>query len=173
MTYGASDSQSSYASSQEAILRPEPASGGKESSSSYMGVFCSPCVPGKMRRIDVKFYPYRERVFASLYFTGNGWFNRSMRLWAKREKSLSLNDHGLFPVTHTKLGANVPKSSNRLSFNASTERDVFDYLGLVYKEPADRNFFDDVIPLDPTVEWCVDEITQSELKEEDNYKWVD
>lgn len=52
---------------------------------SYMGVFRSPKIEGKQRRIDIKFYPWRERVFASLYFTGNGYFNRSMRLWASRK----------------------------------------------------------------------------------------
>lgn len=49
----------------------------KETCSSYMGVFYSPVHPGRKRRVDIKFYPYRERVFASLYFTGNTWFNRS------------------------------------------------------------------------------------------------
>lgn len=53
--------------------------------SSYMGVIRSPKFFGKRRRIDIKFYPWRERVFASLYFTGNGHFNRSMRLWASRK----------------------------------------------------------------------------------------
>ncbi len=53
--------------------------------SSYMGVLQSPKIAGKRRRIDIKFYPWRERIFASLYFTGNGYFNRSMRLWASRK----------------------------------------------------------------------------------------
>ena len=53
--------------------------------SSYMGVIRSPKVLGKRRRIDIKFYPWRERIFASLYFTGNGYFNRSMRLWASKK----------------------------------------------------------------------------------------
>ena len=66
-------------------------------SKSYMGVFSSPKFIGKMRRIDIKFYPYRERAFASVYFTGNGFFNRSMRLYASRIKKITLNDHGLFP----------------------------------------------------------------------------
>jgi len=96
MTYGGeNDSQSSHDFSQEAPPPPpESAADGRQSSASYMGVFCSPAVTGKMRRIDIKFYPYRERVFASLYFTGCGWFNRSMRRWVTRE-NLSLNDHGV------------------------------------------------------------------------------
>jgi len=52
--------------------------------SSYMGVFQSPTITGKGRRVDIKFFPWRERIFATLYFTGNGFFNRSMRLWSAR-----------------------------------------------------------------------------------------
>lgn len=52
---------------------------------SYMGVFRSPKVDGRGRRVDIKFFPWRERIFASLYFTGNGFFNRSMRLWSTRK----------------------------------------------------------------------------------------
>ena len=46
-----------------------------KTSNSYMGVFVSPLLK-KHRRIDIKFYPYREKAFATLYFTGNGHFNR-------------------------------------------------------------------------------------------------
>merc|ERR1712113_509411 len=38
----------------------------------YMGCLRSPLKPGMRRRVDIKFYPYRERAFATLYFTGNG-----------------------------------------------------------------------------------------------------
>ena len=38
----------------------------------YMGCFNSPIHPHRRRRVDIKFYPYRERAFATLYFTGNG-----------------------------------------------------------------------------------------------------
>ena len=53
--------------------------------SSYMGVFHSPKVKGKGRRVDIKIFPWRERIFATMYFTGNGFFNRSMRLWSARK----------------------------------------------------------------------------------------
>lgn len=46
-------------------------------SQSYMGVFNSPKIRGKHRRIDIKFYPYRERIYATVYFTGNGYFSKS------------------------------------------------------------------------------------------------
>lgn len=49
---------------------------------SWMGVWIGN--RGKHRRVDIKFYPYQERIFAALYFTGSGEFNRSMRLWARK-----------------------------------------------------------------------------------------
>jgi DNA polymerase/3'-5' exonuclease PolX len=117
-----------------------------DKSQSYMGVFCSPVDQGKHRRIDIKIYPYRSKAFATLYFTGCGWFNRSMRLWAKRAKNLHLNDHGLFPgdgrLHH------VPSVNEQLPFEASTEMEIFAKLGLVYKQPQERNCFDDVVSKD-------------------------
>ena len=56
--------------------KPIKMNNNKEGCSSYMGVFFSPLIKGKRRRVDLKFYPYRERIFAALYFTGNGHFNR-------------------------------------------------------------------------------------------------
>lgn len=38
----------------------------------YMGCLYSPIKPSVRRRVDIKLYPYRERAFATLYFTGNG-----------------------------------------------------------------------------------------------------
>ena len=92
----------------------------KVSSSSYMGVFKSPYMKGKLRRVDIKFYPYRERVFASLYFTGNGYFNRAMRLWAKQKMFYHLDDHGLFQ-----------QGTSERVMEAQTEKEVFDKLGYV------------------------------------------
>ncbi|KAI2495369.1 DNA-directed DNA polymerase [Fragilaria crotonensis] len=115
-------------------------------SQSYMGVFISQSVPGVRRRIDIKFYPFRERAFASLYFTGCGWFNRSMRLWATRKKNLLLNDHGLFLADGK--GHHVPRPDEKLLHEALSEADVFDILGLVYKQPHERDCFDDVVSTD-------------------------
>ena len=115
-------------------------------SQSYMGVFNSQSVPGVRRRIDIKLYPFRERAFASIYFTGCGWFNRSMRLWATRKKNMHLNDHGLFPDNGK--GHHVPRPTEKLLYEASSEADVFDILGLVYKQPHERDCFDDVVSTD-------------------------
>ena len=110
----------------------------KDLQSSWMGVMNSPLVPGKRRRVDIKFYPYAVRYFASLYFTGNGHFNRSMRLYATRKYNYKLSDHGL-----------VDKSTERsIICHPTSERDIFDVLGLQWKEANERECFDDVEPYD-------------------------
>jgi DNA polymerase/3'-5' exonuclease PolX len=110
---------------------------------SYMGVFISPTVPGKHRRIDIKFYPYQQKPSATLYFTGNGWFNRAMRWYAKQKKGMKLDDTGLFILTKNeekKMGF----EGKRLK--VKSEKEIFDHLHLVYKEPHERDCFDAVVP---------------------------
>lgn len=148
--------------------------------SSYMGVLRSPKDPEKRRRVDIKFYPYRERIFAALYFTGNGYFNRSMRLWAKTKfryvyhhaesgKSdgrltfsinhrYRLNDNGLF----------IEGTQDRV-MEASEEVEVFDKLGLIYKEPKDRDCFDALESKNGFVDL---ELSEAQFKEDKNYQWV-
>lgn len=104
-------------------------------SSSYMGVFNSPVVPRKRRRVDIKIYPYMQRAFACLYFTGSAHFNRSMRLWAKQKFNIKLTDRGLFDI-----------STGKQISEARDEKQVFDHLNLYFKEPHERVCFDDVVP---------------------------
>jgi DNA polymerase lambda len=108
----------------------------KSKGGSYMGVFYSPKEPGKRRRVDIKMYPRKQRPFACLYFTGSAQFNRSMRLFAKQRFGLRLTDRGLLDM-----------SGKSVMNGASTEKDIFQRLQLVYKDPPSRGFFDDVIPL--------------------------
>jgi DNA polymerase lambda len=154
-------SQSSTSQVQVPPLEPGP----NPRSSSYMGVFYSPTCGKKRRRIDIKFYPYQERVFASLYFTGNGWFNRSMRQWSRRKHFMSLNDHGFFSLQNQR----GKKHEERLSIEAETERQVFDRLGLVYREPTERDCFDDVVPLDGRFM----EMDRSDAFRSSSEKWID
>jgi DNA polymerase/3'-5' exonuclease PolX len=136
-------------------------------SSTYMGIFNS---QGKLRRVDIKFYPYRERVFASLYFCGNGYTNRAMRLWARNE-GMQLNDHGLF------------SRDGKVSIldNPSTEKQVFDMLGLVYKEPHERDGFHAVVgtkkkltALEVEGELELDKKKLKEFREaEQEHAWID
>eukprot|EP00914_Ancora_sagittata_P007174 GHVO01014211.1.p1 GENE.GHVO01014211.1~~GHVO01014211.1.p1 ORF type:complete len:549 (-),score=94.52 GHVO01014211.1:131-1735(-) len=102
-------------------------------SQSYMGV-CRISENHKHRRIDIKIYPRHEYALAILYFTGSGHFNRSMRLYA-RKLGFSLSDHDLVPVVRVRdqkytVGKSIP---------CENERDVFDVLGLEYKDPSDRD----------------------------------
>jgi DNA polymerase lambda len=119
---------------------------------SWMGVFQSPLFPLKQRRVDIKWYPHHERVYAALYFTGNGHFNRSMRLWAKRRFSYRLSDHGLFDTVHNRPVELEPSSSSSSSSSRgrppSSETEIFQVLHLQWKEPHERDCFDAVEPVD-------------------------
>lgn len=82
-----------------------------------------------------------------------------MRRWANRKK-FSMDNHGLFSVArHERTGPKV----NSSAFYPGTGREVFDRLGLVYKEPTDRNYFDDVIPLDENEDTRWDPYSMSEF----------
>lgn len=140
------------------ILRPRR---GKDTCSSYMGVFNSPIYPDKKRRVDIKFYPYRERVFASLYFTGNGYFNRSMRLWARRKFGYTLSDHGMFQ-----------DGSGVRVMDAVNEAQVFRRLGLVWKEVTERDGFDDVVGLDSERATDLPAWSQKEFQGEEDHAWI-
>ena len=77
-------------------------------------------------------------AFALLYFTGSDHFNRSMRLFASK-KGYTLSDKGI---------ALCIRDSKRAKFAVGqmipcySEREIFQLLGLVYKEPWERNCFD-------------------------------
>lgn len=78
-------------------------------------------------------YPRDQFGYAVLYFTGSDYFNRSMRLFA-RKKGYTLSDHGLYPAYRNKQekvwkGENIPCYS---------EEDVFKALGLQYRAPNER-----------------------------------
>jgi DNA polymerase lambda len=137
------------------------------SSTTYMGVFNSPVVPGRRRRVDIKFYPYQERAFATLYFTGNGHFNRSMRLWSDRKKNATLNDRGLFEKG---TDSRVRDKSGK-EFLPTTEREIFDWLGLAWKEPNDRDGFDAVEAVDGEV-FHVTHLSKMEEKLEAEHEWI-
>mmetsp|Transcript_4088 Transcript_4088/g.7845 ORF Transcript_4088/g.7845 Transcript_4088/m.7845 type:complete len:103 (-) Transcript_4088:202-510(-) len=102
-----------------------------------------------------------------MYFTGNGFFNRSIRLYAKRHENCMLNDHGLFP---DHLGG-------AKSLKAKDEQGVFDHLGLVYREPKDRDGFDAVVEKETNQVFVLDDVNKNEIMSEDKIarhsKWVD
>jgi DNA polymerase/3'-5' exonuclease PolX len=126
----------------------------------WMGCFNSPMKKSIRRRVDIKLYPYRERAFATVYFTGNGFMNRSMRLWAKRVFNWRLSDHGLFDIA---TGKRVTE--------ATTEREIFDHLKLVYKEPHERDSFDSLESKEGVLNDNM-QLSEDEFKEESKYVWV-
>jgi DNA polymerase/3'-5' exonuclease PolX len=108
---------------------------------SYMGV-CQ--LNGVHKRIDIKFYPRHQLPFAQLYFTGNAYFNRSMRLYAKTV-GYSLSDDGLFETMRKRINGESHVVSQGPSLPAKTEEDIFKLMGLVYVAPKDRNAYDAVV----------------------------
>lgn len=79
-----------------------------------------------IRRIDIRFVPFKSLAAAQLYFTGPGTFNVQMRKDAKR-KGFKLNEYGLF------------KLSDGSEIFTQTEEDIFRILGIKYLKPSERN----------------------------------
>ena len=84
-----------------------------------------------------------------------------MRLWASRF-SYTLNDHGLF------------KRDTRMRvMEARTEREVFERLGLEYRNPEERDCFDAVVPLGSQNKPFVPDIEKSDFFVENEQVWID
>jgi len=79
------------------------------------------------RHVDLLLCKPEEYWYTILYFTGSDVFNVSMRRHALT-KGYSLSEHGLKRVRD---GVPVPPAMN-------SEKDIFDFLGLVYVKPEDR-----------------------------------
>jgi DNA polymerase beta palm/DNA polymerase beta thumb len=120
-------------------LPGSPANESKNGKATYMGV-CRVDQMKPFRRIDIKTYPRAQFSFALLYFTGSDHFNRSMRYYAKRYKKLSLSDQGLTEPRRDFTGKKISEGPSRICLS---EKAIFDALGLDYKEPWERNCFDD------------------------------
>ena len=75
-------------------------------------------------RIDIRFIPYSSFYSAILYFTGSKDFNKKMRQVAIN-LGYTLNEYGLF--------------NKKKQFSVNSEKDIFDYLGLEYIKPSERN----------------------------------
>ncbi|KAL4432102.1 hypothetical protein ABPG74_014356 [Tetrahymena malaccensis] len=114
----------------EHLQFPRPNQYGSET---YMGI--GKLKEGKHRRIDLKYYPKDLYGYALLYFTGSDYFNRSMRLFA-RKKGYSLSDHGLYAVNRID---NKTKITSSLAIPCYTEEEVFAALNLEYKPPYMRS----------------------------------
>jgi DNA ligase (NAD+) len=82
------------------------------------------------RRVDFLYASPEEFPFSILYFTGSKIFNTVMRHQALN-KDLTMNEHGLYSLVGK-------KKEDKVEHKFSNERDIFDYLGIEYKEPEER-----------------------------------
>ncbi len=88
-------------------------------------------LPGKIpRRLDFMYSPPDQYAFALLYFTGSKIFNTLQRQRALH-LGYTLNEHGFHKMTQGKKGEKVMQ-------NFPTERSIFDFLGMEYREPSER-----------------------------------
>uniref|UniRef100_A0A0B6ZE77 DNA polymerase n=1 Tax=Arion vulgaris TaxID=1028688 RepID=A0A0B6ZE77_9EUPU len=82
------------------------------------------------RRIDIRLIPYDQYFCALLYFTGSDVFNINMRKEAQ-EQGFIINEYSIRPLGSTGVpGEPLPVTS---------EEDIFDYIGMKYTEPTNRN----------------------------------
>lgn len=79
------------------------------------------------RRVDLVVSPYDTYALAILAWTGSSYFERSIRLYAKKEKQIKVTSHGLFSRIDDRK---IPVKS---------EREAFEVLGLDWLEPHERN----------------------------------
>jgi len=88
------------------------------------------------RRVDFLYTSPEEYPFSVLYFTGSKIFNTVMRGRAL-ELGYSLNEHGMSKMQEKKKGEKAVKG-DLVANKFKTEEDIFDFLGMVYKEPTER-----------------------------------
>ena len=82
------------------------------------------------RRVDFLYSSPNEYAFAILYFTGSKEFNTVMRQHALT-MGYTLNEHGLSIMKNGVKGPQIDKYF-------PDEKSIFDFLGMVYKQPEER-----------------------------------
>ena len=92
-----------------------------KSKTKYMGF--SKFNDNPIRRIDIRFVPYKSYYYALLYFTGSYQLNTQMRQVAKK-MGYKLNEYGLY--------------KNKKFIPAKSEKEIFAKLKLKYQEPKYR-----------------------------------
>ena len=83
-----------------------------------------------VRRVDFLYTGLEEFPFAILYFTGSKIFNTVMRHIAL-ENGYTMNEHGINKMEGKKKG-------DKVEHHFTSEKDIFDFLGLEYKAPTER-----------------------------------
>ena len=92
-----------------------------KSKTKYMGF--SRFNDNPIRRIDIRFIPYKSYYYGLLYFTGSYQLNTQMRQVAKK-MGYKLNEYGLY--------------KNNKFIPVKSEKEIFDILKLKYQEPKYR-----------------------------------
>ncbi|XP_053480805.1 DNA polymerase beta isoform X3 [Ictalurus furcatus] len=82
------------------------------------------------RRIDIRLIPKDQYYCGVLYFTGSDIFNKNMRTHAL-EKGFTLNEYTIRPLGVT----GVPGEP----LLVDSEKDIFDYIHMKYREPKERS----------------------------------
>ena len=96
------------------------------------------------RRIDFLYTSPLEYPFSILYFTGSKGFNTAMREHALKH-NMTLNEHGISVIENGKKGGFVDHVF-------PTERSIFDFLHLEYKEPKDRIDGSAIVAIEATIQ---------------------
>ena len=86
------------------------------------------------RRVDFLYTTKEEYPFSILYFTGSKIFNTVMRAHALT-MGLTMNEHGLYKMENK---IKERKEKEKVQHIFETERDIFKYLNMEYKEPWER-----------------------------------
>nr|AAG53984.2 terminal deoxynucleotidyl transferase [Ginglymostoma cirratum] len=81
----------------------------------------------KAIRVDLVIVPTQQFAYALLGWTGSRQFERDLRRYTNHEKSMILDNHGLYD------------RKKKIFLNAKTEEEIFAHLDLEYIEPWERN----------------------------------
>ena len=106
------------------------------------------------RRVDFLYTSPEEYPFSVLYFTGSKVFNTVMRHQALT-MDLTMNEHGMYSISGKKKG-------DKVAHSFKNEKDIFDYLNLVYKAPVERIDGRDVIIKGPNHDLKLEEDLKKE-----------
>ena len=104
----------------------------------YMGICkVDPSNPHSLgRRIDIRFVSWDCYIPAILYFTGSKDLNTKMRTEALK-KGYTINEYGVYKLNKIKVnGKNKRVKGEKKTMN--TEREIFEFLGMGYLEPTQR-----------------------------------
>ena len=113
------------------------------------------------RRIDFLYALPQEYAFSILYFTGSKEFNTSMRQHALNV-DLTLNEHGFHKMSTSNSQRSKEEKITKLF---KSEKDIFDFLCMEYKEPHERIDGDSVVLTLP-----INEIKTKILNYQEEYK---